>query len=671
MLTLWLGWMACVGAHPDARDTFPDALPGAQLGPPLSLQVPPLVTGARVTLTASGLPAGAQARFLASPNVQGPGLCPPALAPVCVDLASPIVQLGAAAADAGGRASLTLTLPDTLAPQVELLVYAAAGGSLYVSAGVVRDVLPGDEDADGDGLPSGAEVAGGSDPTQADTDGDGLDDGEELRRGSSPLDADSDGDGLDDAAEVTAGADPRNRDTDSDGTLDGAEVAAGASPTVSAGAPLDGPGRSVIVIGAGMAGLTAARVLQDAGVEVVVLEARDRLGGRTWTADVGGAAVDLGASWAHGVRGNPVVDFARAHGLSFVEDPDVWSDLYDEASGQHLGAQAFGPMERAMYGFLRDLPALRRQLGPGASVADGRTAWIRQRGLSGLGARLATHAIDQWIVELTYASPVELTSLDWVWEEGGLAGGDHFPVGGYRAIVGALADGLDVQLGQVVTAIRRGQGSVEVDAGGRTWRASHAIVTVPLGVLKRGAIQFTPPLSAAKVAAIGRLDMANLEKVALVWGQPQPPGNVEVVDPAVDGVFPEHYDMSALAGAPTTMTLYGGGFARQVQAGWTDLEIVDGALASYARDGVAPVPVATRVTRWTTDPFAGSYSYIPVGASSRDMDALGVPEDNVLFAGEATVFQHYGNVHAAAMSGLREAHRLGVAWFSTPGLEGW
>ena len=66
----------------------------------------------------------------------------------------------------------------------------------------------------------------------------------------------------------------------------------------------------VIVVGAGMSGLTAARALQDQGYEVIVLEARDRLGGRTWTEDVGGATLDLGGAWIHGPRGNPLAEMS-------------------------------------------------------------------------------------------------------------------------------------------------------------------------------------------------------------------------------------------------------------------------------------------------------------------------------------------------------------------------
>ena len=133
--------------------------------------------------------------------------------------------------------------------------------------------------------------------------------------------------------------------------------------------------------------------------------------------------------------------------------------------------------------------------------------------------------------------------------------------------------------------------------------------------------------------------------------------------------------MTDLAGAPTLVALYGGRFSREVQASWTDAEIVDGALAvaELAYGEAPPTPRATQVTRWSTDPYAGgSYAFLPVGATLDDIDTLAEPEgDRLLFAGEATWRVAYGNVHAAMFTGLREAHRLGVGTPATPGLEGW
>src|SRR5471032_1871308 len=83
-----------------------------------------------------------------------------------------------------------------------------------------------------------------------------------------------------------------------------------------------GPGmpERVLVIGAGMAGLVAARLLHDSGFKVTVLEARERLGGRTWTDDRIGAPVDLGGSWVHGVDGNPLTLWCEQLGIELVEN---------------------------------------------------------------------------------------------------------------------------------------------------------------------------------------------------------------------------------------------------------------------------------------------------------------------------------------------------------------
>ena len=95
----------------------------------------------------------------------------------------------------------------------------------------------------------------------------------------------------------------------------------------------------LIVVGAGVAGLTVAGAATEAGVEVVVLEARDRIGGRTWTAPFGPGAIDLGAAWVHGPVGNPVAELLTAHGIdtrndgAFFSRMAVWDDGWADAPG--------------------------------------------------------------------------------------------------------------------------------------------------------------------------------------------------------------------------------------------------------------------------------------------------------------------------------------------------
>ncbi len=444
---------------------------------------------------------------------------------------------------------------------------------------------------------------------------------------------------------------------------------------VAPDSPAADPETRVIVVGAGAAGLTAARALHDAGVAVTVLEARDRIGGRAWTAEVGAATVDLGAAWAHGVEDNPMVDFADAHGLAYTPDATRWGRLYDAGSGRALGDAGWSALDDAYDGFEASLDDLKDDLGD-TTVAAARDAWIADEGLAGQDARLARHAIDQWMVELSYAGPVDNTGLAWFWDEPELAGGDQFPVGGYGGWMDALADGLDIRLEHPVTTITHDpDGGVSVEAAGAVFEGTHAIVTVPVGVLRAGSITFAPPLSAERRAALDRLDTGNLEKVVLVWDEPWWDGSLEYVAADNSGAFPEFYDLSATAGAPTLVALYGGGFARELQAGGSDAAIVASALdvlaEAYGR--AIPTPAHTAVTRWTSDPFTlGSYTYLPPGASPDDIDALAAPEHaRLAFAGEGTSRLYYGNVHAAVLTGLREARRLGVERFAVAGWEDW
>lgn len=436
--------------------------------------------------------------------------------------------------------------------------------------------------------------------------------------------------------------------------------------------PAKDPNTHVLVVGAGLAGLSAARILHDAGVSVTVIEARDRIGGRTWTADVDGAAVDLGAAWLHGTEDNPVASFGEAHGLAITRDTLDWTTLYDAAEGRALGDREWEQMDQAMSGFERDLDALKREVGDG-TVAQARDLWLADEGKSGLDARLATHAIDQWMVELTYGSPVDQTGMAWFWDEEDLAGGDHFPVGGYGALVEAMAEGLDIRLSQPVEAVAWDADGVQVDTATERFEGTHTIVTVPVGVLRAGSISFDPALSSDRQASLEQLDMGNLEKVVLRFEEQWWSGCMEYVAADLGGAFPEFYDMSTLAGEPVLVGLYGGRFAREVQAGWSDEQIVDGALAvlTELRGQAVPEPVASVVTRWSSDPFTlGSYVYLPPGASPEDIEALAEPEgDRLLFAGEGTVSTMYGNAHAAVLSGLREARRLGVKRPQTPGWE--
>ena len=128
-------------------------------------------------------------------------------------------------------------------------------------------------------------------------------------------------------------------------------------------------------------------------------------------------------------------------------------------------------------------------------------------------------------MEAEWAAPAGGQSLRWVWDELEY-GGNYFgdvPAGGYRRLVGAMASGVDVRLGRPVSEIAASPDGVRVvTADGTAEEGSHVVVTVPLGVLKRGVPRFSPALPRDRLAAIGRLGFGRFEKVALRFAAERP-----------------------------------------------------------------------------------------------------------------------------------------------------
>ncbi len=184
---------------------------------------------------------------------------------------------------------------------------------------------------------------------------------------------------------------------------------------------IGGDAETVLVVGAGLAGLAAARALLDYGYQVVVVEGRDRLGGRTHTIDLDGYPADLGASWIHGVEGNPLVDLARDAGsapLAFDYDNEVGAP---EDAEQYLD-ELYAAAEDSEDPEHTALSTLVAALAP--EGADSVTSWL-----------LATEVAAEF-----GADPEQLAvaALD---EGADMEGGDAVLARGYQPLVDSFADG--------------------------------------------------------------------------------------------------------------------------------------------------------------------------------------------------------------------------------------
>ncbi len=424
------------------------------------------------------------------------------------------------------------------------------------------------------------------------------------------------------------------------------------------------PDHDVIVIGAGIAGLTAASELSSRGYRVKVLEARERVGGRVWSADFQGQTVDLGAQWLEGTLGNPLVDLCERFGVEHV----LWRGEVALADGEGipLGSDEVESVE----GLVEDTLDATRRLAwdtssdEDLSLADAFVQCLPS-GLSDRDRQLACWRLDVDIGS-DEAEDLDKISLRCFWDEDvdDTFGGESrvFP-SGFGQLAAGLAEGLDVELETQVTevAYRRHDAVVVTNRGSHC--ARRVLVTLPIGVLKGGSVRFVPPLPESKLDAIRSLGVGVMNKVFLAFDEPFWPETVEFFGLAAQEseLFVEVSSLLPSTGKPILIVWSHGERARAVEALADDV-VTTRALATVERlfSKQPPPPKGVLISRWGRDPHAlGSYSHMPVGTTFSAVEILGEPVDDTLFfAGEATETAHMATVHGAHLSGLRGSDEL-------------
>jgi monoamine oxidase len=408
----------------------------------------------------------------------------------------------------------------------------------------------------------------------------------------------------------------------------------------------------VLVVGAGAAGLACARELGRNGVDVLVIEARDRVGGRILTDhELDERPVELGAMLVHGERAitwdvlreagiEATSGFGRAGagGSSSLvwdgrpvppEEPDAEGGIWRMASAE-WEISSRSPPDRPL---TQELDAM---------------GWT--------GLRRA--AAQEWFAQIWCADPDQLSAegvarVESCWS----SGQQNFSIpAGYDRVASHLASGVDVELATPVHRVRWAPGSVDVHSfGARRYAARAAVVAIPPSVL--GSVRFSPRLPQWKSEAADAIPVGALMRVVVVLKRPAPEA-ARVTRLGKAGGF-----WNVAQGSRLLIGWIGGpaaaAFSRERGPGMHDVLELRSGMPWLERAMVERI----RVVDWTSDPWAqGGYSYPRVGALEAPA-LLGEPIASTLFfAGEATCGdRHPATVHGAIESGLRAAGEVAEA----------
>lgn len=437
-----------------------------------------------------------------------------------------------------------------------------------------------------------------------------------------------------------------------------------AAPVAPRGRRAEAGRGHTIVVGAGMAGLAAADQLAEQGERVTVVEARERTGGRIHSVRAWDeVTLDVGASWMRGEENNPLSRLVEKAGARTATFNRATETAYDPKGRRLL----FDRHRRNM----EDVNLLHEHMywatvsaGPEESMEQGIDHALYDVNLVRSRARDATEIVHR-LAESEHGADTEEIAFSSVGGTHEFSGDDVVFPTGMSVLTDHLAQGLDVRLEHVVLAVAHDDegAKVRVDTpdGEETLSADRVLITLPLGVLRDGGVEFDPPLPENKRESLGRLGNGRLEKLFLrfdevFWGDAE----VIVHLGTEKGTWFHWHAGQSVFGEPVLVCRNGGEAARFL-AEMTEEEVVEHAMASLrSMFKKAPDPMDHYLTHWAQDPFAlGGFSFTAVGSGDEDRAALAEPVgERVFFAGEATDIEHSASVHGAMLSGLREADRI-------------
>jgi monoamine oxidase len=397
----------------------------------------------------------------------------------------------------------------------------------------------------------------------------------------------------------------------------------------------------VLVIGGGAAGVAAARRLYDAGVDALIVEARDRLGGRAWTVDASGLVLDLGCGWLHSADRNPWREIAEARGLTIDRTPPPWSRPYAQTD--------FSKSEQAS--FFDALMSFRRRCDEAGEMEPDRpaSAFLEPGGrwnamLNAVSTFYSGAELDR--VSLRDLARYDDTGVNWRAAEG------------YGTLIAGYGAGLPAKLGCKATTIDHSGRRLKVETSQGAIVADAVIVALPSSLLAEQTDLFHPTLPEKTEAAAG-LPLGLADKLFLSLS------NAEEFDK--DGRCFGHTDRTETAayhmrpfGRPMIEGYFGGPLAAELEKGGiaTFFDFAAGELTSLFGAHFAQRIKPLGSHGWLSDPLSrGSYSYALPGKADCRATLAAPVDDRLFFAGEACSREDFSTAHGAYRTGVAAAEQ--------------
>lgn len=413
----------------------------------------------------------------------------------------------------------------------------------------------------------------------------------------------------------------------------------------------------ILILGAGISGLSAARILTDRGLKVTIVEARDRAGGRIHTNHDLGTPVDMGAAWIHGISRNPIYDLCRKNSIAMMPTNYSNSVLLDD-NGKCASAISKLLFSTRANRILPRLARLSRSLSSDICVEDAIEIIIEESAMSKPELCFLNRQLIEF--EAMNGSSLKEQSLFALTKEyDSFRGGDRLFPSGFSQLIDRLSQRIDIKYGKIVARIKHSSRHVIFETEQEAFEADAAVITLPLGVLKAKRVEFSPALPIYMQKSIDIIPIGSFNKIAMRFPERFWHNDCDLIEliPQTRTITCQFINWHRYTEQPVLIACLAADTSRKWELKTDDeqQQLIMSVLRQYFGNSI-PAPSQVCISRWGQDPFTlGAYSTVAPGAEARDFEALGINVGRLFFAGEATSLEGQGTTHGAYLSGVKAA----------------